>query len=794
MEISLEQLREMVAAALFAKFGGDSYNSPLYCVASTYPDYVIAYGPNADLYKISFTVGGDGDGDGDADDITLGDPQLVDVAYVPVTEAASFQVMEGAALIDDGWTWPVQIIAVGPAGGSLNNSAIPHVYTPAVVAQIAEAANGARFGRRHAASGENPNADPSRIAGWFSDCKVVKEAAVGLLHLLKTETEIRERLMAAREAQKMDLFNLSVDAYVGFKVANHGAKQVMESTKLAKLSSIDMVAEAGAGGKFLHVLNSREVMHDIHALQNSAIKKVQPNGGENAGREKGAAMKDRIKKVLEALRKHDAGRATQLTTKFEGLKEDKHADFFAEVSEALADASNPPVQSGETGTQHVQEAKAVLEEAKKLQTKNTVVSKVQESKLPKPAQNLVIKRFENKIATEAEIDAEITSVREAFAAAVPTGRVGGVVPITVGLNGVDKVQLAMDRMCGVTELGQRLYAERNGIEQLKPEPGLGFRSVKEAYIFCTGDTNLQFGMNGIGGFTKVSEAISTSSFPNLLLNSMTKRLLQDWAGPGMNGLDQLYYTAPGGLPDYKSQDRVRMGYLGDLSTVSEAGTYTEFTPPTDERVSYAATKRGNIITISRETILGDDLNKITQIPGRITRAAKRTLKQFITNFFVNNTNYGVDSVSWFNVTHNNLSTNPLSIDELNQREIAIFNQTEKDSNKPLGLTLDWIMVNIGNKAIAYQINQAQTYTLGPNMPILPNPWYHRFGPNNERIIVNELTNDLNDWWYGTLPTNAPFLEIGFIGGQEEPQLFLANEPTQGTAYAVPCVGSFARKS
>jgi hypothetical protein len=89
----------------------------------------------------------------------------------------------------------------------------------------------------------------------------------------------------------------------------------------------------------------------------------------------------------------------------------------------------------------------------------------------------------------------------------------------------------------------------------------------------------------------------------------------------------------------------------------------------------------------------------------------------------------------------------------------------------LGLSLDWLMVPPALAATARQINQ--TNTAGSNA------FFQRFGANNERIIVNEKLTDTNDYYYGT--TQAPFLEIGFLDGIEEPQLFLANLADPGHA-------------
>jgi hypothetical protein len=773
MQLSLEQIRDMVAAALVVKFGTDSYECALYCIISTFPDYVVARGPNADLYQIAFSID-------DAGNVQLGDPQLVQVAYVPVSQAAVFLASEASVSPEeDGWSWQVQIIEAGLAHGSVGDSGyIPHAFTPEVVAQFAAAANNARFGRRHPSPVED-DADPARIAGWFSGGTVVGNAAQSTLNLLKNETDLRQKLMAARDAKKLDLFGLSVYAFIAFKPALVNGEKVLLSEKLGKLVSIDLVTEAGAGGKFIQFAASRSVAAEISQLQKDSVVKTPDKTGsaEGVGQQKGAMMKDRILKILEALRKHDAGQATTLTTKLETLKEDKFADFLVEVTEAAINAAGNAGTAA--STELVKEARAALDESKKIRSSNLVELKVTESKLPAPAMKLVRERLKDQIVDEAAIDAEITRVRQAFADFSQVGKIGGS-RIETGLDSQDKVQIALDKMFGVKESGQALYAEKHGKEKLVDTGIRAFRSIKQSYIHVTGDTYLQFGIGGVGGFTKISEATSlTTDFPNLLLNSLTKKLLQDYAEVGMNGLDQVFN--PVDIADFKSQDRVRLGYLPDLATVTEDSGYVDFAKMTDEKISYAATKRGNTLPISRETILNDDLNKISVFPVRIARAGRRTLKQFVTNFFINNPAYDPDATAWFAVGHSNLGSAPLSIDELIAREIALFNQTEKDSGKPLGLTLDWLMVPGALKAIAYKINKAETYNPAPNV-IEPNPFYQRFGANNERIIVNELLTDANDWYYGTLPSNGPVLEVGFVQGVREPQLFLQNDPTNGAVF------------
>jgi hypothetical protein len=788
-ECSFEELQTALQEALLEKFGRDDNGWRQYGLCETFPDYLIAQGPDGELYRITYTVGAD------EEDITLGDPEEVETAYVPVAESAKFLTAE-AATTDEGWAWPVQVMQAGQAFGRVEGAnGAPHYFPAEIVAQVAQAVNGVRFRRRHPQNGDGAN-EPELTAGWMSDGRMVGSTALAKVNLLKSETDIRSKLMAAREAGKLDLFSVSINAYFGFKGSKIDGKPALVATSLQKFIGLDMCAEPGAGGKFLQVAASHDVVAEISALQKKAMKKkplafevdsirVSPGpisvrgresgGPSGAGRNQGGtSMRDSILKVLEALRRIDAGRASELAKEFETCPEDKQFEFFAKVSEAVSEKLPAAVLSdaatGRTvadmlvdaaksalGSQNnsvMLRAQEALADAKKITFAGTLERKLTESKLPMPAQTIVRKHFDGVVADDKTVDGFIASVRESFAAFSAVGTHTG--SIEVGRNSQDKIQGAMDAMLGVKEA----LKDRN----VKP-----FRGLRDAYALCTGDRELTFGS---GGFFRVSESIATTDFPNILLNSLTKKLLQDYMEfQIVPGLERLYTTTR--LTDYKPQDRVRLGYLGDLPTVAEAGPYVELTKPTDEKITYTIGKKGGLLTISEETIRNDDLNKIAQFPNRLARAGRHTLAQFVTNFFITNPAYDPDGLTWFHATHANTGVTALSSAELDVRAIALAKQSEKDSTNRLGLTLDWIMIPIDLRPAAMQINRNMLAT---------NNWYNKFGDKEDNIIVNPLLVDTNDWYGGSMPANAPLLEIGFLDGYETPQIFLANLPTQGTQF------------
>ena len=153
----------------------------------------------------------------------------------------------------DGWTWPVQVMQAGWAHGTIEapeGKAMPHYYPVEIAAQVAEAANGARFRRKHPPIGDG-NDSPELTAGFISDTRMQDSAVLATVNLLKSEEGIRSTLLAAQEANKLDLFSVSIMAYFGFKKSQAEGRPALVATSLGRFVGLDMCAEPGAGGRFL---------------------------------------------------------------------------------------------------------------------------------------------------------------------------------------------------------------------------------------------------------------------------------------------------------------------------------------------------------------------------------------------------------------------------------------------------------------------------------------------------------------------------------------------------------------
>ena len=117
-----------------------------------------------------------------------------------------------------------------------------------------------------------------------------------------------------------------------------------------------------------------------------------------------------------------------------------------------------------------------------------------------------------------------------------------------------------------------------------------------------------------------------------LLNSMTKRLIHDYRGQQQTWRKFCSVTP---IQNFKSQDRVRLHDFASLTTVAEGAAYTNLAWD-DSREAYAAAKRGNLVVVTREAILNDDLRAIRRIPEKIARAAYITINEFVYGLFTSN--------------------------------------------------------------------------------------------------------------------------------------------------------------
>jgi hypothetical protein len=234
------------------------------------------------------------------------------------------------------------------------------------------------------------------------------------------------------------------------------------------------------------------------------------------------------------------------------------------------------------------------------------------------------------------------------------------------------------------------------------------------------------------------------------------------------------------VPNFVKQERVVLGGYGNLSTVAEGSNYTAFTSPGDEGHGYTPAKRGNTETITREAILRDDVGALAAIPRGIGIAAARSLYEFVFDLFTiaGAPTMDYDSTNLYHANHgSNLSTTALSNTQLIVAIKAMMAQASITNSKRLMVMPRKVLVPIDlSNTIFDLLKPLATY---PGGSTTDNEWLRSYGM--EAIVVRHWTN-AKDWFVTCDPTEFPLAEVGFVLGQEEPQMFTQDDANLGSLF------------
>jgi hypothetical protein len=702
----------------------------------------------------------------------------------------------------EGKTWDVEITQSGVSkSGRLD-------WPVEVLKRDAAKFNQAPSYRNHAA--EHSIDD---LLGYMENPRMGEGALIGTLHVLDPATW-GPRLQAI-QAMPGGIAGMSLDCFVECepRQAGSGGKP-LKVRRVVRVNSVDLVSPPDAGGRILRALASQtgtieweEVPDSELQISQSLAAEIEPTAGAKLG---GRPMKEKIQRILQAIKRFDPAKAGTVEAEIAELKnadgtadEGKQLDHVTQVLSEIKPPKAAPAaatalpatavaQSGLTEADRALLA-AGQETAKSLrvaQSALTLNQKLTDSRLPKPLRDDIERRFKGVEVTPEVLDAEITAVRQAYAAIYPGNRIAQSI-ITPGLESTDKLQIGLDKLFGVTHENKLELNERGAlhVKQGAAYPGNdvpGFRGIREAYIGYTGDVDVTGDPQTM---RRVTQLESTAAFPLALANTLNRLLVREYGQVDYSWqkiVSQI--TAP---MDFKTQERVRTGYFGDLSTVSEDGPYTEISTITDEQATYNVGTFGNTLTITRRAIINDDIGLMKRNVGLLGRAAARTLARQIWNQLINNVTYGPDGITIFHATHANTGTAQMdsvadSITALNAVKIAMYEQTEKDSGERLALRMKYLVVPIELEPQALMLNNSQ-FTVDASNVRSDNPYYNYFGRADgstlpDGIITEPFITDPVEYFLFADPNQVDTIEVGFLQGRQAPEFFLADNPLVGSMF------------
>ncbi|HVJ02351.1 MAG TPA: Clp protease ClpP, partial [Sphingomonas sp.] len=253
---------------------------------------------------------------------------------------------------------------------------------------------------------------------------------------------------------------------------------------------------------------------------------------------------------------------------------------------------------------------------------------------------------------------------------------------------------------------------------------------------------------------------STSDFPVLFENAIHRTLQAAYATTPDTWSR---FCGTGTVTDFRDHSRYLRGSFGALDTVNETGEFKNKPIPDLAKEKIKATTKGNIINLSRQAIVNDDMEVFSGLAVDLGRAAKLTIE--IDVYALLNANPTMnDGVALFHATHGNLMTGAApSVTAFDALRVAMASQKDLSGNEFLDIRPAIGLFPISLGGAAKIINGSQYDPDATNKLQRPNIVAGMF---EDIVDTPRLTGTA---WYGFAdPKVAPAIEVVFLNGVTEP--------------------------
>lgn len=265
----------------------------------------------------------------------------------------------------------------------------------------------------------------------------------------------------------------------------------------------------------------------------------------------------------------------------------------------------------------------------------------------------------------------------------------------------------------------------------------------------------------------VRAAQTTSDFPVVLENTMHKLVLR-----GFEAQESTYQRICkiGDVTDFRAWNRLVPGMIGNLDGVDEHGAYKDKSLPDAEKNPITATRKGNIISVTPETLVNDDIGYLADLATSFGMAGPRTIDRAVYALLEANPLLS-DGVALFASGHGNLAGSGAapSVTTIDEGGIAMALQTAPgDDAELLDISPDIALVNRALRGTMIEIIGAE---------FNDDATKNQRKPNRVRNMVSDIVStgrlsSTTAWYLFANPNIAPVIEVVFLNGQRAPRVVM----------------------
>lgn len=268
------------------------------------------------------------------------------------------------------------------------------------------------------------------------------------------------------------------------------------------------------------------------------------------------------------------------------------------------------------------------------------------------------------------------------------------------------------------------------------------------------------------GMSKAEIAVqalqSTSDFPNILENVITKTLRAGYQGASRTFVP---FSRQATLPDFKQISRAQLGGTPNLKRVLEGAEYEHGTIG-DGAEKYAVQKYGRIVAISWETIVNDDLDSLTRIPQAFGASAAELESDIVYVIATGNPNMA-DGNALFHASHGNLGTAAKLADALDPTKANPLAEMRKLMLLQKGLEGQYITVRPRYLIVPPSLEEVALKVTSANFVASKGVDQNVYGPSLIPITEPRLEDaSATAWFAAAEPNTIDTIEYAYLEGHE----------------------------
>lgn len=252
---------------------------------------------------------------------------------------------------------------------------------------------------------------------------------------------------------------------------------------------------------------------------------------------------------------------------------------------------------------------------------------------------------------------------------------------------------------------------------------------------------------------------STSDFGNILLDVANKAILLGWEEN-----DETFgkWTKKGQLSDFKTAHRVGLGAFPSLRKVREGAEY-KYVTLNDKGETIALATYGELFSISRQAIINDDMNMLTDVPKKLGEAAKATIGDLVYAVLVDNEKMS-DKKALFSADHKNMITGGMDVETISAGRTAMRQQ--KEGERTLNIRPAFMLVPTTLETQATQVVKSGSVKGADVNSNIINPIRDLAEIIAEPRLDEASTKD----WYMASRQGSDTIEVAYLNGIDVPYI------------------------